>query len=86
VYERLANGVDFQDQHRREITIYGSSGAPDTFSRAVELVASGQIQLGFMATHRLRLDDVPPLLAARLAPDENDPRLKSVVVMAEEMA
>jgi L-iditol 2-dehydrogenase len=84
VYEGLVNGVDFQDQHRREITIFGSSGAPDTFPRAVELVASGQVQLGSMVTHEVALDDVPPFLAAGLVPEGNGGHIRSVVMMAKE--
>jgi L-iditol 2-dehydrogenase len=66
VYEGLVNGVDFQDQ----------------FPRSVELVASGQIQLGSMVTHEVALDDVPPVLAAGLVPVRNDGHLKTVVMMA----
>ncbi|HWB83810.1 MAG TPA: alcohol dehydrogenase catalytic domain-containing protein [Bryobacteraceae bacterium] len=83
VYEGLVDGVDFQDQHRREITIFGSSGAPNTFARAVELIASGQAQLAPMVTHRVCLEEVPAFLAAKLVPEGNPNHLKSVVRMTE---
>jgi 2-desacetyl-2-hydroxyethyl bacteriochlorophyllide A dehydrogenase len=83
VYEGVVNGVEFQDQHRREIAIFGSSGAPNTFARAVELIAHGQVQLATMVTHRLCLEEVPAFLTARLMPEGNTHHLKSVVRMTE---
>lgn len=82
VYEKPVDGVDFQDQHRREITIYGSTGAPDTFQRAVDLVSEQKIRLAPMVTDRVQLEQVSAVLSGRMQPSHND--LKTIVMVSED--
>lgn len=78
VYESCIDRVDFQDQRRREVTIYGSSGAPDTFGRAVELVASGRVQLAPMVTHELPFEEVSAFLASGMKSLDGRVHLKAI--------
>ena len=48
----------------RELRILGSYLNPHTHGRAVELVASGRLQLERLITHRLGLEEAPGLIAA----------------------
>ena len=48
----------------RELRILGSYLNPHTHGRAIELVASGRLQLAPLITHRLGLDEAPSLIAA----------------------
>ena len=80
VYEDYIDRVDFQDQRRREITIYGSSGAPDTFARAVELVSSRQVRLAAMVTHSLRFEGVPAFFASSMKSPDGCAHLKSIAM------
>jgi L-iditol 2-dehydrogenase len=59
VYPGTVDGVDFQDQHRREITIYGSSGAPDSFPTAIKFIRSRRVDVQSFISHRMRLDELP---------------------------
>lgn len=81
IYSAPVDGVDFQDQHRREITIYGSTGAPDSYAASVELVASGRVRLGSMVTHRVALEDAPRFFADGVIRDAKDGCLKAIVML-----
>ncbi len=54
----------------RELRIVGSYLNPLTHGRAVELVASGRLQLEPLITHRLALDEVPAAVAGGPRPGE----------------
>jgi threonine dehydrogenase-like Zn-dependent dehydrogenase len=75
------NGVDFQDQHRREITIYGSTGALDSYAAAVDLVAAGRVRLASMVTHTIALEDAPRFFADGVIREAKDGYLKAVVIL-----
>lgn len=82
VYDKPVDGVDFQDQHRREITIYGSTGAPDTFQRAVDLVSDGSVRLAPMVTDGVKFEQVASVLSGRFQPSHNS--LKTIVTVSED--
>ncbi|GLU49127.1 zinc-dependent dehydrogenase [Nocardiopsis ansamitocini] len=51
--------LDSNVVHYREITIYGANGSsPDHNKRALELIASGQVPVSDLITHRMPLSDV----------------------------
>lgn len=54
----------------RELRIVGSYLNPLTHGRAVDMVASGQLQLDPLITHRVGLDEMPGLIAAAPAAGE----------------
>ncbi|HWE63056.1 MAG TPA: zinc-binding dehydrogenase, partial [Chloroflexota bacterium] len=54
----------------RELRIIGSYLNPLTHGRAVELVASGQLHLAPLITHRLGLDELPTVIASPPTPGE----------------
>lgn len=58
------------DLFARELRIVGSYLNPLTHGRAVELVASGQLRLDPLITHRLSIDEIPGLIAAAPATGE----------------
>lgn len=57
------------DVYYRELTIRGSFVNPFTHSRAVELVASGQLQIASLITHRFSLDQAADAFQAAQSPD-----------------
>lgn len=76
------DGVDFQDQRRREITIYGSTGAPDSYAESIALAASGKVRVGSMVTHAIGLEDAPQFFADNVIRDGKDGCLKAIVFVA----
>lgn len=81
VYAKPVDGFDFQDQHRREITIYGSSGSPDSYPEAIRLVGSGKINVQAFVSHRLRLEELPHFFADGIIQQQSDGYLKAVVLL-----
>ena len=63
VFDKPVDGLDFQDMHRRELTIYGASGAPWSYPAAVDLIAGGRVRVREMVTHRFALADYAEALA-----------------------
>lgn len=81
VYAKPVDGFDFQDQHRREITIYGSSGSPDSYPEAIRLVGSGKINVQAFVSHRLQLEELPRFFADGIIQQQRDGYLKAVVFL-----
>ncbi|MGH9341447.1 MAG: zinc-dependent alcohol dehydrogenase [Acidobacteriota bacterium] len=79
IYCAPVNGVDFQDQHRREITIYGSSGALGSYPEAIELIASRRLGLQPIISHRLCLQDLPDFFE-KVVQHRPENYLKAVVI------
>ena len=63
VFDKPVDGLDFQDMHRRELTIYGASGAPWSYPAAVDLIAGGRVRVREMVTHTFRLEEIERALA-----------------------
>lgn len=81
VYSSPVDGVDFQDQHRREITIYGASGAPESFPTALDLIASGRVDVGPLISHRLHLEELASFFQDGIIQDRKQNYLKAVVLL-----
>jgi threonine dehydrogenase-like Zn-dependent dehydrogenase len=58
------------DVFARELRIVGSYLNPQTHGRAVELAASGRIDLASLISHRVGLEEVPSILARGPEPGE----------------
>ncbi len=79
VFAEPVDGVDFQDMHRREITIYGSSGAPWSYPAAISLIATGRVRVREMITHTFTLEQLDEAL--RTAAERRDGYIKGVVLI-----
>ena len=78
MYRELANGINFQDMHRREISIYGASGAPWTYDAAISLISTGKVKVKEMITHTFKLEELKQ--AFRVAEERRDGYIKGIVL------
>ena len=60
IYSENAS-LDMQDMHRRELTIFGSSGCPWSMPTAINLIANKKVEVKPMITHRVDLEGLENL-------------------------
>ena len=78
-YPKRVNGIDFQDVHRRELTIYGASGAPRTYETAINLISTRMVRVKEMLTHTFKLEGLEE--AFKIAERKQDGYIKGVVLI-----
>ena len=60
IYSENAS-LDMQDMHRRELTIFGSSGCPWSMPTAINLIADKKVKVKPMISHRVDLEGLEAL-------------------------
>ena len=80
VYSENAN-LDMQDMHRRELTIYGSSGCPWSMPTAIHLIATKKVQVRPMITHRVNLEELESLFNEGIIEQRKEGYIKGVLLM-----
>jgi len=73
--------LDMQDMHRRELTIFGSSGCPWSMPRAIDLVATRKVQVKPMITHRVNLEELESMFKDGTIEERKDGYIKGVLLM-----
>lgn len=58
VYGEPIDQVDLRSVQKKEVTVYGASGAAWTYSVAIELIASGRIKAAPLVTHTFSLEEL----------------------------
>jgi len=80
IYSENAS-LDMQDMHRRELTIYGSSGCPWTMPTAINLIADHKIEVKPMITHRVNLEELENLFNDGVIEQRKEGYFKGVLLM-----
>ena len=73
--------LDMQDMHRRELTIFGSSGCPWSMPTAINLIAANKIEVKPMITHRVNLEELENLFNDGIIEHRREGYLKGVLLM-----
>lgn len=80
-YADPVDGVDFDDQRNREITIHGCAAATlESCRSALELAASGQLDVDALISHRVRFDDLARVVAGREIDRQSEDYVQAVVL------
>jgi 2-desacetyl-2-hydroxyethyl bacteriochlorophyllide A dehydrogenase len=80
IYSENAS-LDMQDMHRRELSIFGSSGCPWSMSRAISLIAENRIRVKPMITHRVNLEQLETMFADGVIKQRKAGYIKGVLLM-----
>ena len=80
IYSENAS-LDMQDMHRRELTIFGSSGCPWSMPTAINLIAENKIEVKPMITHRVNLEDLENLFNDGIIEHRKEGYFKGVLLM-----
>ena len=79
IYTKNAS-LDMQDMHRRELSIFGSSGCPWSMSRAASLIAQNRVQVKPMITHRVNLEELESMFKDDIIKQRKDGYIKGVLL------
>ncbi len=80
IYSENAS-LDMQDMHRRELTITGSSGCPWSMPRAIDLIATGKVQVKPMITHRVNLEELESMFNDGIIEQRKGGYIKGVLLL-----
>jgi threonine dehydrogenase-like Zn-dependent dehydrogenase len=80
IYSENAS-LDMQDMHRRELSIFGSSGCPWSMPRAIELIRQGRVQVKPMISHRVNLEQLEALFIQGIIEKRKDGYFKGVLLL-----
>ena len=80
IYSENAS-LDMQDMHRRELTIFGSSGCPWSMPTAINLIAENKIEVKPMITHRVNLEELEILFNDGIIEHRKEGYFKGVLLM-----
>ena len=80
IYSKNAS-LDMQDMHRRELSIFGSSGCPWSMSRAINLIAENRVQVKPMITQRVNLEQLESMFKDGVIKQRKDGYIKGVLLM-----
>ena len=80
IYSENAS-LDMQDMHRRELTIFGSSGCPWSMPTAIKLIAEKKIEVKPMITHRVNLEELEILFNDGIIEHRKEDYFKGVLLM-----
>ncbi|UCE52966.1 MAG: alcohol dehydrogenase catalytic domain-containing protein [Desulfobacterales bacterium] len=80
IYSENAS-LDMQDMHRRELTIFGSSGCPWSMPTAINLIANKKIEVKPMITHRVNLEGLEALFNDGIIEHRKEGYFKGVLLI-----
>ncbi len=80
IYSQRAS-LDMQDMHRRELTVFGSSGCPWSMPRAIDLVATRRVRVAPMITHRVDLEGLERLFMDGIIEERKEGYIKGVLLL-----
>ena len=80
IYSENAS-LDMQDMHRRELSIFGSSGCPWSMPTAINLISEKKIEVKPMITHRVNLAELEILFNDGIIEHRKEGYFKGVLLM-----
>ena len=80
IYSENAS-LDMQDMHRRELSIFGSSGCPWSMPTAINLISEKKIEVKPMITHRVNLAELEILFNDGIIEHRKEGYFKGVLLI-----